>query len=29
MQEFCEAYLAEYFQDFNLAAIHAVRVKIK
>jgi hypothetical protein len=25
----CEAYLAEYFQDVNLAAIHSGRVTIK
>jgi histone H3/H4 len=28
-QESCEAYLAEYFQDVNLAAIHSGRVTIK
>jgi hypothetical protein len=27
--ESCEAYLAEYFQDVNLAAIHAGKVTIK
>jgi hypothetical protein len=29
MQESCEAHLAEYFQDANLADIHAGRVTIK
>jgi hypothetical protein len=29
LQQECEAYLAEYFQDFNPAAMHAGRVTIK